>query len=126
MGDDDHCHMLLRQLADDLEDLSGQLRIQCRRRLVKKQNVRIHAQCSRDRDTLLLATGKLLRIVVFLALEAHLSNECHGFLHDFRLVSLLHMDRSVTEVLEHVVVRKQVELLEYKAKIALDLAKLSI
>ena len=63
---------------------------------------------------------------MFLALEAHLRDERHSFLYDFRLVSLLYMDRSVTEVLEHVVVRKQVELLEYKAKIALDLAKLSI
>ena len=39
MGDDDHGHMFLRQRTDHLEDLAGELRIQCGGGFVEKQQL---------------------------------------------------------------------------------------
>ena len=115
--------MLPGQLADDLEDLSRQLRVQRRCGLVKKENVRVHVQRPGDGDTLLLSAGELLGIIVLLALQSHLAKELFGFLFDLRPVPLLHMDRRVAQIFHDAVVREEIELLEDQAKIALDLSQ---
>ena len=57
MGDNDHGHVLGRQIADDLQHLAGQLRIQRARGLVEEQHVRVHGHGPGDGHTLLLTAG---------------------------------------------------------------------
>ncbi|MBQ9066927.1 MAG: hypothetical protein IJ133_05320 [Clostridia bacterium] len=44
MGNNDYCHPVLCQAANDLQDLPGQLRVQRRGRLIKEKDLRIHGE----------------------------------------------------------------------------------
>ena len=52
-------------ILNNLQDLTCQLRIQRRCRFIEEQNLRFHCQCSCNRYTLLLSTGKCGRIYIF-------------------------------------------------------------
>src|SRR3954465_11873411 len=51
-------------------DLDGRVRVEVSRRLVREQDQRPVHERPGDRDTLLLTTGELVRVTVFLAAEA--------------------------------------------------------
>ena len=59
MGNNDHGHLFICQLADDLEDLAGQRRVQGAGRLIKEKDLGIKGEGAGNRDTLLLTAGKL-------------------------------------------------------------------
>ena len=71
MGDDDHRHAVTGELLHDLEHLVDHLGVEGRRRLVEEHDLRIHRQCARDRDALLLAAGELRRVLVRLVGDPH-------------------------------------------------------
>ena len=64
---DDHRHPGLRQLADEVQDLCDELRVERARDLVEQHQLRLHRQSAHDRDALLLAArepvGELVRLV---------------------------------------------------------------
>ena len=57
MGDADHRHALMRELLHNLEHLADHLRVERTRRFIEEHHLRVHAECTYDRDTLLLTTG---------------------------------------------------------------------
>ena len=63
VGDDDHGGLLLRQGADDLQNLAGELRVQGGGGLIKAEDVRGQGQGPGDGDPLLLAAGELVGVV---------------------------------------------------------------
>ena len=72
VSDNDHGHMFLGKLANDLENLTGQFRIQCGGGLVKEKDLRLHSQGTGDGHTLLLSAGELAGIGTSLVGKAHL------------------------------------------------------
>ena len=57
MRNDEHCHLTL-QTVDRLHNRRLCLRIQCRRRLVEHQHLRLAVQSSRNSDSLTLSAGQ--------------------------------------------------------------------
>src|SRR5438445_2872761 len=112
VGHDDHRRALVGQLLHHLQDLADQRRVESRRRLVEEEDPRLHRERPGDRDPLLLAARQAPWVLVALLRQA-----------DFREVLLrrrdrigpgdaLDPDRRLDQVVDHVEMRKQVELLE--------------
>ena len=59
MGDDDHGHALGSQILHDTQDFANALGVEGGGRLVEQDQLRIHDECPRDADALLLAAGEL-------------------------------------------------------------------
>src|SRR5437763_3471757 len=55
---DDHRHARVRELADEIQDLADELRVERARDLVEQHQLRAHREGARDRDPLLLAAGE--------------------------------------------------------------------
>ena len=70
VGDDDHGHAVVGELAHHAEHLADQFGIERRGRLVEQDRLGLHRQRARDRDALLLAAGELRRIGIGLVGEA--------------------------------------------------------
>ena len=59
-----------RELADDVEHLGHELRVERARDLVEQQQVGLHRQRADDRDALLLAAGQAVGVLVALVGQA--------------------------------------------------------
>ena len=64
MRDNDHGHAVVGKLLHDLQYLADHFRVECRGRLVKQHDIRVHRERARNGDSLLLTAGKLRRIAV--------------------------------------------------------------
>ena len=120
MGYDDHGGFLLGKAADDLQNLAGQLRIQCGGRLVKAENVRMQRQCAGNGYPLLLTAGELVGIVICPVGKPHLRQKIHtggtdGFLA-FACV-LGHQLPCQRHVFQRRVLGKEIEGLEHHAEV---------
>ena len=110
--DDDHRHLLLREAADDLEDLARELRVERGGRLVEEEHLRVERQRARDRDALLLAAGELARVGVRLRGESHLVQQVHRVRRRLLARAAEHDALRLGDVAQHREVREEVELLE--------------
>ena len=66
MGDDDHGHAGLREIAHHRQHLTDQFRVECRSGFIEQHQLGPHGQCASNGDTLLLTTRKLDRVAVAL------------------------------------------------------------
>ena len=121
MCDDHHGHSVCGQLFHDLQYLTNHFRVKRTCRFVKEHDIRCHAQCTRDRDTLLLTAGELIRISLSLILHADLTQHLKGAFSGFFLCGLFEVYRSKHQVLHDIHMRKKIEMLEYHADIFTDL-----
>ena len=119
VSDDDHGHVLGRQIADDLQHLAGQLRIQRARGLVEEQHVRIHGHGTGDGHALLLTARQVARHHRLLVRQPHASQKLAATSERLVLRHLLHADERIGDVLQHGVVREQVEILEHEPETGL-------
>ena len=126
MGDDDHRHFFIRELADDLQDFARELGVERTGRLVEKENGRLEGKRAGYGDALLLSAGKLARIGVRAVLKIHFPEKLHRLLVHFFLRALLNRDRCVHNVLQDRVMRKKVELLKYKSEVPFHLIELGM
>ena len=126
MGHDDHGHVFLRQIADHLQNLAGQLRVQRRCRFIKKEYLGIHRQCPGDGHALLLSAGKLTGIGVLLVGQPHLFQKLAGALLRLALVAAQHAYLGIHEIFQHRIVGKQVEALEHEAELFPYLLQLAL
>lgn len=113
MCNNNHCHTSVGQLTHDIQHLVHQLRIERARNFVKKHRFRMHGQGPRNGDSLLLATRKLLRILIGLFGQPYLLQEVPGYLLGLLSCKTLHMNRRFHYVLERGEVWKQVEVLKH-------------
>ena len=127
MGDDNHGHLALRQGADDLEHLSGQLRIQGGGGFIEAEDVRCQRQGTGDGHPLLLSAGELVGVVPHPVAEPHLRQQLLGLVL-YLLVDLLLAAFVVRpllgqqlagqhHVLQSGILGKQVEGLEHHPKV---------
>ncbi|MCY1181498.1 hypothetical protein D9M73_220060 [compost metagenome] len=72
MGHDQHGHAFPGQVADHVQHVVDQFRVEGRGRLVEQHDLRFHRQGSSDRHTLLLPTGELVRVLVGMGQQADL------------------------------------------------------
>src|SRR3954447_21011096 len=116
--DDDHRHSVPRERRHHVEDLVDHLRVERRGRLVEEHDLRVHGQGARDRHALLLAARQLRRVFVGLRSDADPAEQLAGAALGLGLRLLADLDRAERHVLEHRLVREEVEALEHHADVA--------
>ena len=124
VGDDHHGHVLGGEVADDLQDLAGQLGVEGGGGLVEEQDLRLHGQRTGDGHALLLTAGELVGVGILAVGKAHLLEQlpCVGV--DLVLRALLDQNRGLGDVLQHGIVGEEVEVLKHQAEGGLDAAQL--
>ncbi len=108
--------MLCRQILDDLQDLPCKFRVKRRRRLIKKQDIRLHGKSPGNGHPLLLPAGELEWICILLILKAHLLEKFPGFQKDFLLLPLLYTQRGIRNIFHHRKMWEQVKILEHQTE----------
>ena len=63
--DNDHGSFLVGQIAQNAQNFAGQLRVKGAGRFIKAKDIRFQRQGAGNSHTLLLAAGKLVRVMVF-------------------------------------------------------------
>src|SRR6478672_3718920 len=113
VGDDDHRHALLGEVDHHVEDLLDHLRVECGGRLVEEHHLRLHRQCTGDRDPLLLAAGELSGVLLGLVADADPVEQLARLLLGGFLLLPADLDRAERDVLEDRLVGEEVEALEH-------------
>ena len=114
VSDDHHGHVFGCQIADDAQHLAGELGVQGARGLVEEQYVGVHGQGPGNGHALLLAARQIAGHHGLLVGQAHLRQQVAPAGQSLVLRHLLHADECVGHVLQHRVVREQVEALEHQ------------
>ena len=83
--DNDHGSFLVGQIAQNAQNFAGQLRVKGAGRFIKAKDIRFQRQGAGNSHTLLLAAGKLVRVMVFPLRKAHLCQKGAGFFFQFRM-----------------------------------------
>ena len=120
VGDDDQRGAGLGELADDVQDLVDQFRVQGRGGLVEEQDLGVQGKGPGDRDALLLAAGKLARVGVGAVLQAHPVQQFQPAfaglgLGEPRFSGPRRDDGGLGDVFQRGQVREEVEVLEHHA-----------
>ena len=121
-----HRHAFVSQLLHNIENLINHFRVKSTRRLVKQQSLRLHAQRTRNRYTLLLTTAELVRIVVGLLFHANLFQIHMRSSFCFLLRHAAHLHRCQHQVLQNSHMREKIEALEYHADFLTDFVDISL
>ena len=112
MGDDDHRHSRLGEIAQDDEHLSDELRVEGRRDLVEEDDARLHHQRAGDRDALLLTPRELVWVLLGLLLEADSRQELERAGIGLAAGHVADAARGERHVVDRLQVGKEIELLE--------------
>ena len=126
MRHDHHRHAVGGKLAHDVENFADHFRVEGRGRLVEQHQVRLHRQRAGDGNALLLAAGELAGIFVRMRLEADAVEQLEGGRLGLGLRLFMHAHRRDGDVLNHRLVREEVELLEHHADALADGGKLAL
>ena len=113
--DDHHRHAVGGQLAHDVEHLADHLRVQRGGRLVKEHHIRVHGQRAHDGHALPLPAGEVLRPGIPLVNQADALQQRPRLLLRRLPGGFAYAHRGNGDVVLHLQVRKQVELLEHHA-----------
>ena len=117
VGDHQHGHALFGQLPHHGQHFASQLRVKGRSRLVKIDDLRVRCQRTGNGHALLLAAGKLARIVVGSVGKAHLFQHLHA--NGIRLLfgHFAGNDEALGHVLQGSLVAEQIVALEHKGRL---------
>jgi len=120
MCHDYHCHVFRRQILDNLQNFARQLRVKRGGRLVKEKNFRLHRQCTRNRNTLLLSARKLTGISVFLVRQSHFFQQlpCLGI--NFLFFAPADQNRRFGDIFHDGIMGKQIKILEHQTEMLFD------
>ena len=120
VGRDQHRHPPGRQLADHVEHLGDELRVERARDLVQQHDVGLHRQRANDRDALLLPARQPIGILVRLVGQPEPVEQLPRALLSLVRGESEHLPRRQRDVPQHGHVREQVERLEDDADLAPD------
>src|SRR5436190_9939815 len=109
---DDHRHAAGGELADHLEDLRDELRIERARHLVEQHQVRLHRERAHDRDALLLSAGQGVGIAARLVREPEALEQSRRAPRRLVLREPERESRRERDVAQHAHVREEVVRLE--------------
>ena len=124
--DNDHGRFLVGQIAQNAQNFAGQLRVKGAGWFIKAKDIRFQRQGAGNTHALLLAAGKLVRVMVFPLRKAHLCQKGAGFFFQFRMNSFAvgfilrfffcQQLPGQGNVLQSRILREKVEVLEHKAE----------
>ncbi|CAB4904752.1 unannotated protein [freshwater metagenome] len=123
MGDDHHRPSFGGKALDDAQYFADQFGVECGGRLVEQHQFGAQGEGSGDSDALLLAAGKLERVLIGLGVETDLVEDCVSVANRVVLGPLLDDHRSLDDVLQHGLVRKQIVALEHHAALRAEVAQ---
>ncbi len=120
MRRDHHRHPLGRQLADRVQHLGDQHRIEGARDLVEQEDVGLHRERTHDRNALLLTAGESIGEFIGLGLQPEAAQQLIGARSRLVIAQAEHLARCKGHVLAHGHMREEVERLEHDADLAAD------
>src|SRR6202171_244081 len=120
VGDHDHRHAIVREHAHDREHFADQLGVEPGRGFVEQDCLGTHRQRPRDRHALLLATGKPVWIVIFLAGKADSRQQCARALARLGTRLAFYVNRTLDHVLGRRAVREKIESLKHHRNLFTD------
>ena len=112
MGYDHHGHALCRQRFHDIQHFADDLRVQSGGGLVKEHDFGLHAERSRDSDTLFLTAGEPGRIGVDEITQTDRFQVADGDLFRLGFGDLFHGHGSQGAIVDNILVVKEVKALE--------------
>ena len=112
---DDHRHAALGEVLHHVEHLADHLGVEGAGRLVEEHDLGVHHQRAHDGDTLLLTAGELAGIGVGAVGKAHAAEQLERLGLSLLLVHALDACGRGGQVVHHVHVVEEVELLEHHA-----------
>src|SRR6202790_786396 len=115
---EDHRHTIGGELFENVDDLTDQLGVECRRNLVEQHEAGLHCERTRDGDALLLAARELQRLRRDFVLEIDLTQHFARPLLGFRERQAPGHGGPKRDVALDRKVRKQIEALEHNADLA--------
>ena len=111
--DDEHRHPVVGEVAHDDQHLADELGVERGGDLVEEHHVRLHHQRAGDRDALLLAARELVRMLVAPSPSSPTrASSSRARASASRAGQLADPPRREREVVDHLQVREEVELLE--------------
>ncbi|MNR10540.1 hypothetical protein D3C85_1267970 [compost metagenome] len=114
------------ELADHVEHLAAQFRVERRGDFVEQHHFGTHGQCPRDRHPLLLAAGQLRRVMPQFAAQSHQFQQVRGSFAGLYRFHPEHLHGRLDDVLQRGHVREQVEALEHHADLAAHTADVPV
>ena len=117
VGDHQHGHPLIRQLAHDGQHLPGQLRVQGGGRFIEVDDLRVGGDGTGDGHPLLLTAGELVGIVILPIQHPHLVQGLAGFDDGLGLGYLPAHDQALSDIFQGRPVAEQVVILEHKGRL---------
>ncbi len=124
VGDNDHGHALVRQLAHGREHFANELGVQRGGHLIEQHHLGLHGERARNRHTLLLPPGQFRWVGVFLADQPDLPQLGPRPLDRLGARETQHMHGRLDDVGQHREMREQVVLLEHDADLAAERVQL--
>ncbi len=110
-----HGHAFVGQLHHHVEHFVDHLRVERRGRFVEQHDDRVHGQGAGNRHPLLLAAGKLARVLVRVCRKADALKQLQALFGGFFLAAAKHLDLRDGQVFGDGQVREQFEVLEHHA-----------
>ena len=123
VGNYEHCHALLCQLADYAQHLPHHCGVQGRSRFIEKDHLRVHGKRAGNCHPLFLAAGKGRRIDIGLLGHAHLLQKFHGLTLCFLTGKMKERHWGIDNILKDGHVLKEVETLEHHAHFHAEFVK---
>ena len=103
------------QVPHQVQNLAHHLRVQSRGGLVKEHDLRLHSQSADDGNTLLLAAGEHVGILIRLVGQANALQQLHGLSVGLILLLQTQLNGGQSDVLLHRHMGEEVEMLEHHA-----------
>ena len=113
MGDTNHCDIFFGESDHNVENFLNHLRVESGSRLIEEDQFLLRAERTGNRHTLLLTTGKVLRIGASLVGKTNALKIFHSRLFGFFFRNFLQLDRCQSQILENRHMWIQIELLEH-------------
>ncbi|MCY1444898.1 hypothetical protein D9M71_613880 [compost metagenome] len=125
MGDQDDGQLQLTvDLGQQLQDRRSGLRVEGAGGFVAQQDLRVGGQCAGDADALLLAAGKLCRVLPGVVLQTDAGQQLGDALVDFAARQLAGQGQRQRDVVGDSLGRQQIEVLEDHPDLLAEAAQL--
>jgi len=115
VGDYDHCHAALAQLAHDVQHATDELRIECAGGFIKQYQRRLKRNCTGNAHALLLTARQLARLRSRLVRHSNTFECGHATLLGVCSRQFLNVTQRQRHVMQNVQMRIQIEVLEHHA-----------
>jgi len=115
VGHAQHADVIAAQLVDDVDDLAGHERVECRGGFVEEQHCRVHGQRAGNGHPLLLPAGELGGVFVVMLHHIHAAQFMFGAFNRLPQRHTAQFAQAEGDVVEHAQVAVEGKVLKHKA-----------